>query len=861
MSNVPPDEPSLELELDPAAPGAPIAPPDPPLVAYRAALKRYDGARLVEIHAATGGADLGGKAARLPDSIADRLAELRASDRMVAGLPFGARVALGLVALAETTTWPASGMTLSLRCMGVDPGPAIRRLVEVGLMAVKVGDGFDVVHDFEEALGPRLFQTTLLAHPSALNAARTVLPESRRRIDIEPEPAPETDVADLADDSWRAGEGNPLAFDANDSSLGVDTSGSPENSDTSDADVDAEGAESIELPPPPEPVYEGLLPEVGVVRQVRESDGLEPILRLAAAWQRIDEGAIRQTQQGTFFKRDRERLEDDLVLAGPIADAIEPLPDMPLLWVGMARAVGLVIAEGGSDRLVAADPEFWDDNAVHLPQMIATRWLALREWHEQLGMKQDAGPNDLSIPYLRAPALLWLATRAEEEWLALEDLAKLWDDLCPGWDRPLLTDSTPLQTPRGAEVLAAILLGPAYQLGLVRTGEETTTGRRVAQLTPLGRYSLALGSPPMPRQTFDHFLLAQPNFEMIAYRQGLTPRLIGQFSRFARWSQVGAALELKLTPDSVYRGLEGGLTTDAMLDRLTKHSARPLPAGVAEAIRTWAGRRDRVTYFASTTLIEFATGADLEAALKLFPTPNAGRAGPTRISERLLLVEDEGAIPFNKFRMVGARDYRRPPETCVDVDGDGVTLALDLGRSDLQVDAELARFADEIAAPARTHQDTTTSPRRWFEVTPSSLSRAAGNGMTIASMSRWFEQRTGEPVPAAVRLLLHAADPQAPPFTTARPVVMTTPTPELLDGLLQHPATGAYLDERLGPTTIIIPDDAVDDLRAALTTLGLTLGDLGVLPPRPTTNPAPRPAPAPAPAPKAGKPSPKSKRN
>ena len=828
-------------DLDPAAPVVPIVPPDPPLVAYRAALKRYDGARLVEIHASTGGADLGGKAARLPDSIADRLAELRASDRMVAGLPLGARVTLGLFALAETTAWPASGMALSLRCMGVDPGPAIRRLIEVGLVAVRVGDGFDVVHDFDQALGPQRFQTTLLAHPSALNAARTLLPESRRRVDVEPEPGPaETPAAEVA----------PTLEDAPPAPVADELSGP------------LEPAEPVEPPPPPpEPVYEELLPEVGPVRQVRESDGLEPILRLAAAWQRIDEGALRQTQQGTFFKRDRERLEDDLVLAGPIADAIEPLPDMPLLWVAMARAVGLVIAQEGSDRLVAADPEFWGDNAVHLPQMIATRWLALRDWHEQLGMKQDAGPNDLAIPFLRAPALLWLATRADEDWVALDDLAGLWDELAPGWDRPLLTDSTPLQAPRGAEVLAAILLGPAYQLGLVRTGEEASTGRRVAQLTPLGRYSLALGPPPPPRQTFDHFLLAQPNFEMIAYRQGLTPQVIGQFSRFARWTQVGAALELKLTPDSVYRGLEGGLTTQAMLDRLARHSARPLPAGVAEAIRTWADRRDRVTYFASTTLVEFATGADLEAALKLFPSPAAGRAGPTRISDRLLLVEDEGGIPFTRFRMVGARDYRRPPEVCVDVDGDGVTLALDLGRSDLLVDAELGRFADEVPAPARTHGDTTTSPRRWFEVSPPSLARANEGGMTIGTLARWFEQRTGEPVPAAVRLLLHAADPKAPPFTTARPVVMTTPTPELLDGLLQHPATGAYLEERLGPTTVVIPDDAVADLRAALAALGLKLGEIGELPPKFDSLPVPRPAPLPGPPPKATKPSPRSKRS
>ncbi len=831
------DQPD-DLDFEPTTPGEPIAPPDPPLVAYRTALKRYDGARLVEIHAATGGADLGGKAARLPDAIADRLAELRASDRMVAGLPFGPRVTLGLFALTEMTTWPAAGMTLSLRCMGIDPLPAIRRLIEVGLVAVRVGDGFDMVHDFEDALGPRRSQTTLLAHPSALNAARTLLPESRRRIDPEPEPVIEAEVDPSIEPTL------PVIFE-----------------DQAEGEEPTEPAEPIELPPPPEPIYEELLPEVGAVRQIRESDGLEPILRLAAAWQRIDEGAIRQTQQGTFFKRDRERLEDDLVLAGPIADAIEPLPDMPLLWVAMARSVGLVIAEAGSDRLVAADAEFWGDNAVHMPQMIATRWLALREWHEQLGMKQDTSPNDLSIAFLRAPALLWLATRPEEEWVALEDLAALWDTLAPGWDRALLTDSAPLQTPRGVETLAAILLGPAYQLGLVRTAEETATSRRVAQLTPLGRYALALGSPPAPRQTFDHFLLAQPNFEMIAYRQGLTPQLIGQFSRFARWTQVGAALELKLTPDSVYRGLEGGLTTQAMLDRMTRHSARPLPAGVAEAIRTWADRRDRVTYFASTTLVEFATGAELEAALKLFPTPPAGRVAPTRISDRLLLVEDEGSIPFTRFRMVGARDYRRPPEVCVDVDGDGVTLALDLGRSDLLVDAELARFADEIPAPARTHGDTTSSPRRWFEVSPQSLARAAGNGMTITAMARWFEQRTGEPVPAAVRLLLHAADPKVAPLATARPVVMTTPTPELLDGLLQHPATGAYLEERLGPTTVIIPDDAVADLRSALSTLGLTLGEIGALPPKPLPAPRPLSAPTPPPATKPTKSSPRTKRS
>jgi hypothetical protein len=409
----------------------------------------------------------------------------------------------------------------------------------------------------------------------------------------------------------------------------------------------------------------------------------------------------------------------------------------------------------------------------------------------------------------------------ESSWLAIEDLAAHLNELAPGWNHPILSAVTESRS-SGVETLSAILLGPAYQLGLVRSAEETPSGRRVVQLTPLGRYALAIGPPPPPRASFDHFLFVQPNFEVIAYRQGLTPSLIGQFSRFARWSQVGAALELKLTPDSVYRGLEGGLSTEAMLERLSKHSSRPLPAGVAEALRTWAGRRDRVTYYSSATLVEFTTREEMDAAISLWPNA-PGRVAPLKISDRLLLVEDEASIPFTRFRMAGSRDYRRPPEACVDVEADGVTLSLDLGRSDLLVDAELVRFADEERE--RTRPDGTATPRRLFRVSPNSLARAAENGLTVAQMSRWFLQRTGNELPAAIRLLLHAATPGISAFPTRRPIVMSVPSPDLLDGLFQHPSTGPHLGDRLGPTTAIIPDDDFEPLREALEELGLKLGN------------------------------------
>lgn len=172
-------------------------------------------------------------------------------------------MALSLFGLTEEASWPASGLSHALACLGVDPVPAVRGLVERGLLAVWPGADGPPVSDFGRTLAeaePDL--VGLRAHPSAMASARTVLPEA----------------------------GRPAV--------------------------------------------------AGPVRQIREADGLEPIVRLAAVWQRVDDAPLRQTQQGILYKRDRDRLEDDPVLAGPIADVLEPLPDMAALWIALCAASG-----------------------------------------------------------------------------------------------------------------------------------------------------------------------------------------------------------------------------------------------------------------------------------------------------------------------------------------------------------------------------------------------------------------------------------------------------------------------------------------------------------------------------------------
>ncbi len=327
-----------------------------------------------------------------------------------------------------------------------------------------------------------------------------------------------------------------------------------------------------------------------------------------------------------------------------------------------------------------------------------------------------------------------------------------------------------------------MLLGSGYALGLVRTGEETSTGRTVVQLTELGRYVLAMGPPPPPRPTFDHFLFVQPNLEIIAYRQGLTPQLVGRLSRFAWWSKFGAAIELKLTQESILLGLDGGETPEQMIKLLARHSQRPLPVLIADAIHRWANRREQVTVYATALLIEFRSRGERDQALVDWQEMDSGRFVP--VAELFLLVENSQQIPSDRIRTTSSRDYRQARETCVFIEPDGVTLVLDPVRSDLLIDAEISRIADELEMePGQT--------ARRYRVTPSSVARACALGMSPGKISDWFLQRTGMPPSPAIHLLFESSagrrrsctrgecSSYPPPRRTSPTACFSTPRPEI----------------------------------------------------------------------------------
>jgi hypothetical protein len=543
---------------------------------------------------------------------------------------------------------------------------------------------------------------------------------------------------------------------------------------------------------------------------IQESDGLEWPLRLAVLWQQVAAGPLRRTQQGGFFKRDLDRLRGDAVLNGVPADHVGELPDIGLVMVELALAEGLLRERDG--EITAADmPPAWGEG---LPATLSSLWAALprlRDWNAAAGWQ---GPEVTGNPYpsaallaalllSRLPAQAWARPETVEEWVQRRH---------PYWAGPRAAGSapdetTPVRPPAASSGVAAFLLGFGYPLRLVQA-TRAPGGGWLVRLSPLGRWMLGLGEPPVAPPAYTQTLLVQPNLEIVAYRQGLTPALLARVSRFASWKGLGAACILKLEPESVYRGLQTGLTFDAILQTLEQHGMRGTPAAVVESLRTWANKRERLAVYPAATLFEFNSAADLQDAL-------ARGLPAVRLSDRLALVPDEAAVDFRHFRLVATRDYGLPLERCVEVETDGVTLTLDLTRSDLLLETELPRFAERL-------ESASANGRRQYRLTPASLAAAQQGGMAVRALEEWFVQRAGQPLSAAARLLLMGG--VVPALDLRNQLVLHVSAPEVADGLMQWPGTRSLIQERLGPTAVVVAEEHVEELRQRLQALGITLG-------------------------------------
>jgi Helicase conserved C-terminal domain len=526
-------------------------------------------------------------------------------------------------------------------------------------------------------------------------------------------------------------------------------------------------------------------------KMIHAADGLEWPLRLGVLWQQLRAAPMRLTQTYALFKRDLTRLQEDALLAAPLPDAPAEVPDLGVLVTSLGMAAGLFVAEHGELR-AAPFPPAW--KAGLLPAL-AELWAALpavRHWDPQRGyyLTEEGEP----FPTVALPALLLLAAQPEGLWTHPADVAGYLFPKHPSWGATLADPAD-----QGEGWIEAMFLGWALPLRLVEAAQDGE-GWWV-RLSAVGRHLLAGDPAPDLTNQFSRCLVVQPNADVIAYRQGLTPELIESLSRFGDWKMIGPACTLGLSAEGVYRGLESDLTAADVVGVLQQHSGHPVPANVLDLVRRWAGKRERIAVHTAATLLEFANPSDLEAAV--------GRGlVAQKLTDRIGLAN--GEVDYKHFRLLGNRDYEAKTQRCVTFAPDGVTFSVDVAAADLLLEAELSRVAEPVPGDGG---------QRRFRITPATATAARDQGLSLSDLDQWSASRSGAPMAASARLLFAGSGGMTGELRQR--LVLTLPSEAVTDGVCQWPETADLLEDRLGPTTVAVPDENAEELLRRLAAVGV----------------------------------------
>lgn len=125
-----------------------------------------------------------------------------------------------------------------------------------------------------------------------------------------------------------------------------------------------------------------------------------------------------------------------------------------------------------------------------------------------------------------------------------------------------------------------------HLLGVVDFGYDGS-GRPVAiRLSPFG--ARVIGAPQGASPESAGHLVVNPDFEIVLFPgEGGDAELFHDLDRFADRLKRDALVHYRLTPESVRRGCEAGLTAPRMIAALRDHSRVELPQNVLFSIRSW----------------------------------------------------------------------------------------------------------------------------------------------------------------------------------------------------------------------------------------------------------------------------------
>ncbi len=296
----------------------------------------------------------------------------------------------------------------------------------------------------------------------------------------------------------------------------------------------------------------------------------------------------------------------------------------------------------------------------------------------------------------------------------------------------------------------AVVAGPLHWLGLVELDRDENPA--LFRISP-GTGSVISAVAPQSAAAPWGRLIVQPNFELVVLAPA-SEALLVRLDRFAERISLEHVAQYRLTRASVTRAIQRGLHAEDIQAVLEQAAGGEIPQNVRYSLLEWERQARRVEVWQNATLLEVADTSLLDG---LFDDPETrkllGRRLTPHLAEvavyRLPLIQELlwrrnflpalSSAPERETALDGSPLVHREPQWRLHDDG---LLQPFYAVLDLYLVAEVERF---------TERDEATS---WYRLTPSSLQRALGQGLSLQHIMHFLQHYCEDGVPASLVIRL-----------------------------------------------------------------------------------------------------------
>lgn len=279
---------------------------------------------------------------------------------------------------------------------------------------------------------------------------------------------------------------------------------------------------------------------------------------------------------------------------------LNPQPDRCLLLFTLAKEMGLIRERDDSARLTRAAVGWLKKGRDSQLRELADAWSST-SWNELfhtpgLVCEGEGWRND---PILARTMLLDVLSR-DEDWYSTAALASYVKDKEPDFQRPdgnydtwYIRESGSTTYLTGYEswdmvegrLIQFLLEGPCTWLGLVTTVPQD--GDTLYRLTASALGWLT-GTQPLPDPVDVPLVVSVDGLVRVPYNASRYHRF--QAARISEMQplRLGKPFEYRLTPGSLEKAQEQGISLERVVQFLKEASGRPLPAGFGRALARWA---------------------------------------------------------------------------------------------------------------------------------------------------------------------------------------------------------------------------------------------------------------------------------